>query len=124
MTDVDRAAPVRARSAGRLAYIAAVPAALLLTNLIVSAIGRALGGNFPYTQNGASVRVEAVAITFLSLGPLATGLLVVGLLARRWPVALRVARVAAPVLAVATIFVITIPAGFDTTSAVCLAAMH
>jgi hypothetical protein len=109
---------------GRLAVIATALGGLLLFNLVVYAIGRALGGTFTYAQNGAAVRVDAAAITIMSLGPLVTGLALVAALSHKWRAIIRVARIAAPVLAVATIFVMTIPAGFDTTSAVSLAAMH
>jgi hypothetical protein len=119
------ASPARTRSAtGRLGYIAAVLAGLLATNLIIYAIGRALGGDFTYTQNGAAVLVEPVAITFLSLGPLATGLALIAALSRKWPAAIGIARIAAPALAVATIALMTVPADFDATSTVSLAAMH
>jgi hypothetical protein len=115
----------RARTpAGRLALIAAILAGLLVTNLAVYAIGRALGGTFAYRQNGADVRVGAIAVTFMSLVPLVFGLGLVAALSRRWPAVVLVARIAAPTLAVATIAAMTIPAGFDTTSAVSLAAMH
>jgi hypothetical protein len=110
--------------ARRLALIAALLAGLLLTNLVIYAIGRALGGAFTYQQNGAAVRVEPIAVTFMSLAPLVFGLGVVAALSRKWPATIRVARIVAPTLAVATIAVMTIPAGFDTTSAVSLAAMH
>ncbi len=127
-TGTDRATappPTRAgRRAGPLAVIAMVLAGLLVTNLVFYAIGRALGGAFTYTQNGASVRVDPVAVAIMSLGPMATGLALVAALARAWPAVIRVARIAAPTLAVVTIAVMTIPAGFDTTSAVSLAAMH
>lgn len=117
--------PPAARTTGRrLAVIAAVLAGLLVTNLAVYAIGRALGGSFTYLQNGKSVPVDPTSITIMSLVPLVVGLALVALLSRAWPAAIRVARVAAPVLAVATIVLMTIPAGFDTTSTVFLAAMH
>jgi Family of unknown function (DUF6069) len=104
--------------------IAAALAGLLLTNLALYAIGRAFGGAFTYTQNGVPVRVDPVAITIMSLAPSASGLALIAALSRKWPAAIRVARIAAPTLAVATVAVMTIPAGFDTTSAVALAAMH
>lgn len=104
--------------------IAASLAGLLLTNLAIYAIGRAFGGAFTYRQNGTTVRVDAVAITILSLVPLATGLALIAALSRTWPTAIRVARIAAPILAVVTIAVMTIPAGFDTTSTISLTAMH
>lgn len=110
--------------AGRLAVIIALLAGLLITNLAVYAIGRALGGAFTYTQKGTTTRVDPIAITFMSLVPLGVGLALVAALARRWSATILVARVAAPILAVVTIAVMTLPAGFDTTSAVSLAAMH
>jgi hypothetical protein len=51
-------------------------------------------------------------------------LALIAALSRKWPAAIRVARIAAPTLAVATIAVMTIPAGFDTTSTLALATMH
>ncbi|GAA4244842.1 DUF6069 family protein [Dactylosporangium darangshiense] len=110
--------------ARRLALIAALLAGLLLTNLVIYAIGRALGGAFTYQQNGTAVLVEPVAVTFMSLAPLVFGLGLVAALSRKWPATIRVARIVAPILAVATIAVMTVPAGFDTTSALSLAAMH
>jgi len=109
---------------GRLALIAAVLAGLLITNLAIYTTGRALGGAFTYPQGGTTMRVEPVAITFMSLVPLGVGLALAAALSRKWPVAILVARIAAPTLAVATIALMTIPAGFDTTSAVSLGAMH
>lgn len=124
-TNQTAAASGRTRTnTGRLAAIAAVMAGLLLTNLAIYAMGRAFGGTFTYPQNGTRVRVEPVAITFMSLVPLATGLALIAALSRKWPAVIRAARIAAPTLAVATIGVMTIPAGFDTTSAVFLGAMH
>lgn len=122
-TDRSTAAPPgRARATlGRLALIGA---ALLAVNLVVYAIGRAVGGDFTYTQDGAAVLVEPVAITLLSLGPLTTGIALIAALARKWPVAIRVAYVVAPVFSVATIGVMTLPADFDTASTVCLTLMH
>jgi fermentation-respiration switch protein FrsA (DUF1100 family) len=119
------ASPTRASTnTGRLGVIAAALAGLLLTNLAIYAIGHALGGAFTYTQSGAPVRVDPAAITIMSLAPLATGLALIAALSRKWPPAIRAARIAAPTLAVATIAVMTIPAGFDTASTVALATMH
>jgi hypothetical protein len=116
--------PGRATPTGRLVSLAAVLAGLLVANLAVYAIGRALGGTFTYPQNGTTVRVDPLAIAIMSLVPLGFGLGLVAVLSRRWPTVIRAARIVAPVLAVATVAVMTIPAGFDTTSAVSLAVMH
>jgi len=111
-------------AAGRPAVIAAALAGLLIANLAIYVVGRALGGAFTYPQNGTTVRVDPLAITIMSLAPLATGLALIAALSRIWPAAIRIARIAGPTLAVATIALMTIPAGFDTTSDVSLAAMH
>ncbi|MBF9131974.1 hypothetical protein I0C86_23845 [Plantactinospora sp. S1510] len=130
MTDVGTAQatarpPARARTnAGRPALVAAALAGLLIINLAIYAVGRALGGAFTYPQNGTTTQVDWVSITFMSLVPLGFGLTLVAVLSRKWPKVIPIARVVAPVLAVATIAVMTIPAGFDTTSTVALSAMH
>ena len=117
--------PARAGTAARrAAVIAAALAGLLITNLALYAVGRALGGAFTYPQNGTTVRVDPLAIALMSLVPLATGLALIAVLSRIWTAAIRIARIAGPTLAVATIALMTIPAGFDTTSTVSLAAMH
>jgi len=122
---VTAAESIRPRTrSSRVAVLAATLAGLLIANLVVYAIGRALGGSFTYPQNGTATRVDPAAIAIMSLGPLGGGLAVVAALSRAWPAAVRAARIAAPILAVGTIAAMTIPAGFDTTSTVCLALMH
>jgi RsiW-degrading membrane proteinase PrsW (M82 family) len=96
----------------------------LAVNLVIYAIGRAAGGAFTYTQSGKTSTVDAVAITFLSTGPLTVGLTLVAILSRRWPVLINAAKIASPALALATIALMTIPAHFDTTSTMFLASMH
>jgi RsiW-degrading membrane proteinase PrsW (M82 family) len=96
----------------------------LAVNLVIYAIGRAAGGAFTYTQSGRTSTVDAVAITFLSTGPLTVGLTLVAILSRRWPVLINAAKIASPALALATIALMTIPAHFDTTSTMFLASMH
>lgn len=96
----------------------------LAVNLVIYAIGRAAGGAFTYTQSGKTSTVDAVAVTFLSVGPLAVGLTLVAILSRRWPVLINAAKIASPALALATIALMTIPAHFDTTSTMFLATMH
>jgi hypothetical protein len=67
--------------------------------------------------------VDAVTVAGFSAGPLGLGLLAVLLLrANRWTG--RVALWVAPLLAVATILVMTIPVPLDRTSTVALAACH
>jgi hypothetical protein len=110
--------------ASRLTWIGATLAGLLAVNLLLYTIGRATGGTFTYTQSGKPVRVDAVAVALLSLAPLASGLLLVAVIGRRWATVVPVAKVAAVVVAVATIAVMTIPADFDRRSTAFLALMH
>jgi Family of unknown function (DUF6069) len=93
-------------------------------NLMAYVLGRACGGAFTYTQHGRPTGVDALAVALMSGGPLAFGLSVAAWLTRRWPALITTAEVVATVLPVATIGVMTVPAGFDTTSAFFLAAMH
>ena len=79
MTDTTTGRPAAARlaagpAAGRLAVIAAGPGCSALTNLVIYAIGRCARRGFTTPQNGDPLRVDPVAITIMSLGPLATGL--------------------------------------------------
>ncbi|GIH03952.1 hypothetical protein Rhe02_20190 [Rhizocola hellebori] len=124
MTDTEIEPATTPTTAGRLAVVSAALTGLLIANLAIYAAGRAFGGTFVYLQNATPVEVGPLAITIMSLVPLATGLAVIAALSRLWPAAIRVARIAGPTLAVATIGLMTVPAGFDTTSAVSLAVMH
>jgi hypothetical protein len=81
----------------------------LAVNLVIYAIGRAAGGAFTYTQSGRTSTVDAVAITFLSTGPLTVGLTLVAILSRRWPVLINAAKIASPALALATIALMRTP---------------
>jgi hypothetical protein len=106
--------------------IVVVPAAVgvLAGNLLIYVIGRACGGTFTYAQNGKAIRVDAAAVAFMSVVPLVIGLTLVGWLSRTRPTLITIAKVVAPVLAVATIGLMTIPARFDNTSTLFLATMH
>ncbi|MFI5040457.1 MAG: DUF6069 family protein [Acidimicrobiales bacterium] len=118
------AAPRRSNSSLSLTRSAAVIVAVLACNLAVYALGRAVGATFRYTHNGKVARVDAVAVTVMSVLPLATGLALTAWLSRRWSALITIAKVVAPVLAVVTIGAMTIPARFDVTSALCLSTMH
>jgi hypothetical protein len=104
--------------------ILAVGTCVLVLNLLIYSLGHASGGSFTYRQNGRAIKVDATAVTILTLGPLAIGLAMVALLARKRPVLISVATIVAPLLAVATIGLMTIPAHFDATSTLSLALMH
>jgi hypothetical protein len=127
MTTTDTAVEATTRRLTRstsLARCVAVIGAVLAFNLVVYALGRAVSATFSYTHGGTVTRVDAAAVSLMSVLPLATGLALTALLSRRWPVLITIAKVVAPVLAVATIGATTIPAHFDTSSALCLSAMH
>jgi hypothetical protein len=108
----------------RPTVIAVAVASVLAVNLLLFVLGRACGGAFTYTQGGKSTRVDAVAVAVMSVVPTMIGLALVAWLSRRWPVLNAIAKIIAPALAIATIGLMTLPARFDTTSKLFLAAMH
>ena len=94
-----------------------------MTNLVVCGIGRAAGGEFAFTRGGLVQRVDPATVAGFSAVPLGLGLLVVALLCQyRWIMTL--AGILAPVLAVLTIGVMTVPVDLDTISTLALAACH
>ena len=108
-----------------LAVVALAAAVAVVANLGVYAAGRAAGGDFTFTDGrGATQTVDAVTVAGFTAVPLLVGLAAAALLGRRWPVLVTVAMVVAPVLALATIAVMTIPVDLDTASTVALAACH
>ncbi|WP_267900725.1 DUF6069 family protein [Micromonospora craterilacus] len=114
-------------AAGRrssLAVVAATVGAALIMNLLIHAVGRAAGGRFVFTNAGQSMQVDALTVGGFTVVPLLLGLTAVALTARRWPWTVIVGSVVAPLLALVTIPIMTIPAGFDTVSAVALSLCH
>ena len=107
-----------------LSAVVGVVIGVVAFNLLIYLAGRAIGGTFRYMQSGQLTRVDVVAVSVMSAIPLTIGLALTAWLSRPWPGVITTAKVVAPVLAVATIWVMTIPAHFDTTSTWCLAAMH
>ncbi len=123
MTAIDATTTRSGIGSRALVVLAAVVAAVII-NLFVFAVGRLAGGDFAFTQAGSIVEVDAVTVAGFSAVPISLGLIVVALLARRLLWIVRVATVAAPVLAVATIGIMTIPVDLDTISTVTLATRH
>lgn len=107
----------------RAVVIIAIVCALAV-NLTIYAIGRAAGGSFIYTQAGAKITVDPLAITFMTVLPLAVGLTLVAWLSRRWPLLITAAKIIGPALALATVALMTVPAHFDGTSTLFLSSMH
>lgn len=108
----------------RPAVIAATVGIALVVNLIGYASGRAAGGRYEFVRGGRTMEVDAATVAGFTVVPLLVGLVLVAVVAPRWPVVHRIALVGAPLLAVGTIGAMTIPAGFDTASTVALASCH
>ena len=125
-TDLDTVtAPARSTlPTSRVAIVALAAVGVLACNLLLYVVGRACGGTFTYVQNGKTISVDAAAVAIMSVVPLTIGLALAAWLSRTWPPVTAIAKGVAAILAVATIGLMTIPAGFDTTSTLFLATMH
>lgn len=123
MTTLD--APPRAtRTGSRALVVLAATVTAVFVNLLVYAVGRIVGGDFTFTSSDGVVQVDAATVAGFSAVPLGLGLTLVALLVRRLPWIARVALVVAPLLAMATILVMTIPVDLDPVSTVALATCH
>lgn len=119
------AAPAaRSRATASAVVVLADVTTAVLVNLLVYAVGRLAGGDFTFDREGATVAVDAVTVAGFSALPLGLGLAVVALTAMRLPWITQVAAVVAPVLAVATIALMTLPVDLDTVSTLSLASCH
>ncbi|MDQ0372789.1 DUF6069 family protein [Cellulomonas humilata] len=96
----------------------------VVVNLATYAVGRAAGATFDFTASTGPATVSAITVAGFTAVPLLVGLTLVALLRRRMSWVLPTALVIAPVLAVATIFLMTIPADLDTASTITLACCH
>ena len=96
----------------------------VVVNLAIYATGRAAGATFDFTASSGPATVTAVTVAGFTAVPLLVGLTLVALLRRRWSWVVPAALVVAPVLAVATILVMTLPADLDTASTITLACCH
>ena len=95
----------------------------VLVNLAVYGVGRLLGGSYRFTSPMGPSEVSAPVVAGFTAVPLVVGLVLAALLARwRWVIV--VALVVAPVLALGTIVLATLPADFDTVSTAALALCH
>lgn len=108
----------------RTTIIAAAAGAAALINLILYGVGRAAGGTFRFTSSSGPAVVDGVTVVAFSVVPLLVGLVAVALLARFGGWVIRTALVVGPLLAVATIALMTLPADLDATSTVTLALCH
>lgn len=118
------------RARPRTVLVAVAVLVALVANLLVYAIGRLAGGRYQFTgaspAGGAPVvnEVDALTVAGFTVVPLLVGLTLAAALSRRWPWVLTVALVVAPVLALVTIALGTVPVDFDTVSTAALGACH
>jgi hypothetical protein len=108
----------------KILIIAAAVGTAAVVNLILYGIGRAAGGTFRFTASGGPAVVDGITVVAFSVVPLLVGLVAVALLARFGGWVIRTALVVGPLLAIATIALMTLPADLDTTSTVTLALCH
>jgi hypothetical protein len=109
----------------RAGVVAGAVVAAVVVNLAVYGAGRAAGGSFEFTSAaGRPSEVDALTVAGFTAVPLLLGLAAVALLRRFGAWVTRGALVVAPLLALGTIAVMTLPADFDTTSTVTLALCH
>ena len=113
--------------------LATVPAPLLviggvlvavLVNLVGYLIGVAAGGGFRFSAPTGPARVDAATVAGFTAVPLTIGLVLAAVIGRWWPAVFRIALVVAPVLAVGTIFAMTVPSDLDPVAKVTLAVCH
>jgi hypothetical protein len=126
MTDreLTRDGAVRLAAKSPWVTVAAGVAAAVVANLVIYLIGRLAGGSFEFTAGGQTAMVQPATVAGFSAVPLGVGVILVALLAPRFGWVVPVATVVAPLLAVVTIFIMTIPADLDGVSTITLAACH
>ncbi|MEU4689022.1 DUF6069 family protein [Actinoplanes sp. NPDC023714] len=124
MPDLLRAASPALRSLSRTKVVVFAVVLAVVVNVIVHACGRLAGGSFAFTTPDGPAEVGAVTVAGFSAVPLAAGLVLVALLARRFPWAARAGAIVGSVLAIGTIATMTLPADLDTVSTITLALCH
>jgi hypothetical protein len=108
----------------RAVAVLAATATAVVANLLVYAAGRASGGDFTFTRSGTAMTVDVVTLAGFSAVPLGVGLALVAVLVGRVRWIATIASVVAPLLAVVTVFVMTLPVDLDQASTVALACCH
>jgi hypothetical protein len=124
VTSVEAPATPAVSSRSRVVVVLAAVVAAVAVNLLLYAVGRLAGGELTFTRAGSPTQVDPVTVAGFSAVPLGAGLVLVAALVGRFPWLAPVASVVAPLLAVATVFVMTIPVDLDAVSTVTLAACH
>ncbi len=113
-----------ARRWGTPATVIAAALVAVGINLILYAIGTFAGATFDFTVDGEPAHVYAITLIGFTAIPLLVGLALVAVLGRWWKWVYPLALVIALVLAIGTIFIMTLPVNLDTASTVTLAAAH
>jgi hypothetical protein len=99
-------------------------AAAVATNLAIRTIGGLAGGSFEFTSPTGSAFVDHLTVAGFTIVPLSIGLAIAALLGRWWAWVFTVAMIVAPLLELGSILGMTVPADFDLTSTLTLAACH
>lgn len=108
---------------GRPLIVVGTVLVAVVVNLIIYSIGRLAGGDFRFTNAGASLEVDPLTLVGFTIVPLTIGMTAAALLVR-WPWTTTAALVIGPVLALGSIAGMTLPTDFDVTSKVTLALCH
>ena len=96
----------------------------LAVNLLIYAAGRLAGGSYRFTAGAATTEVDALTVGGFTVVPLLVGLTLAALLSLRWPRVVLVALVVAPLLALVTVPLMTLPTDLDGASTVALSLCH
>lgn len=119
------AAPTLApRTRSAAAVVGVALAVAVLANLVLYGLGRLLGGSYRFTSPTGPAEVDALTVAGFTVVPLLLGLVLAALLGGRWPWVYAVALVVAPVLALSTVLVMTLPTDLDAVSTAALASCH
>ena len=96
----------------------------VVVNLVIRTIGALAGGSFGFTAATGPAVVDHLTVVGFTIVPLSIGVTAVAVLGRGWGWVFTVAMVVAPVLELGSILGMTVPADFDLTSKITLAACH
>lgn len=113
-----------ARRQGTVSIIILTALFAVIINLAIYGIATFAGATFDFTDKGEAYHVYALTLIGFTAIPLLAGLTALAILGRWWRVLYAVAIVIAPIIAIATIFTMTIPADLDSGSTAALAAAH
>lgn len=108
---------------GAPSLIAAAVVAAVGINLVLWLAGVVAGGSFEFTDGDETFSAAPGGVVLFTAVPLAVGMTLTAMLARRWITTIRIGQVIGSILAVGTI-AMTLDADFDTASTVTLSLTH